>query len=147
MNRLLLLLAIGFAGGGGAIAHETKEGAAAGESVRLVAAHEMIEQLDAAETTATVVEVTLAPGQAGAPHRHPGPVIVYVVEGTYELGIDDQPTKIFKAGESFYEPSGCLHRVSRNPSSKEQTRLVAVVIHPREAKEVAIPDPVKKATK
>lgn len=147
MNRLLLLLAIGFAAGGVAIAHETEEGAAAGESVRLVAAHEMIEQLDAAETTATVVEVTLAPGQAGAPHRHPGPVIVYVIEGTYELGIDDQPTKIFKAGESFYEPSGCLHRVSRNPSSKEQTRLVAVVIHPREAKEVAIPDPVKKATK
>jgi quercetin dioxygenase-like cupin family protein len=144
MNRLLPLLAIGLAAAGVAIAHETNEGAGDGESVKVIAAHDMIEKLDGAETTASVVEVTIAPGQEGAAHRHPGPGIVYVIEGTYELGIDDQPTKIFKAGESFYEPSGCLHRVSRNPSSKERTRLVAVVIHPRDAKEVAIPEPVKK---
>ena len=40
---------------------------------------------------------------------------MYVLEGEYELGIDDQPTKVFKAGETFYEPTGCLHRVSKNP--------------------------------
>ena len=28
-----------------------------------------------------------------------------MVEGEYELGIDDQPTKVIKAGETFYEPS------------------------------------------
>lgn len=144
MNRLLLLLAIGLAAGGAAIAHEAEEGHGDGESVKLIAAHEMIEKLDGAETTATVVEVTIAPGQEGVAHRHPGPGIVYVIEGTYELGIDDQPTKIFKSGESFYEPGGCLHRISRNPSSQEQTRLVAVVIHPRDAKEVATPEPLKK---
>ena len=45
---------------------------------------------------------------------------MYVLEGEYELGIDDQPTKVFKAGETFYEPTGCLHRVSKNPSAKGQ---------------------------
>jgi quercetin dioxygenase-like cupin family protein len=62
-----------------------------------------------------------------------------VVEGEYELGIDDQPTKVIKAGETFYEPIGCLHRVSRNPG-KVNTRLIAVVLHPRDAKEIAVPE-------
>jgi quercetin dioxygenase-like cupin family protein len=65
---------------------------------------------------------------------------VYVVEGTYELGIDDQPTKIYKAGETFQEPSGCLHRVSRNPSSSGNTRLIALVLHPRDAKDIVMPE-------
>src|SRR5690606_31268459 len=88
----------------------------------------------------TFVEVTLEPGKSGHAHRHPGPGFVYVLEGEYELGIDDQPTKIFKAGETFYEPTGCLHRISRNPSTKSRTRLIAVVLHPRDAKEIAIPE-------
>jgi quercetin dioxygenase-like cupin family protein len=61
------------------------------------------------------------------------------LEGEYELGIDDEPTKVFKAGETFYEPTGCLHRVSRNPSAKGQTRLIAVVLHPHDTNEVAVP--------
>jgi len=85
------------------------------------------------------VEVTFQPGGAGVPHRHPGAAFVYVIEGEYELGIDDQPTKIFKAGETFCEPSGCVHRVSRNPSKTNRTRLIAVLLYPRESKEIAVP--------
>jgi len=83
-----------------------------------------------------MVEVTFGPGKVGVSHRHPGPAFVYVIEGTYELGIDDQPTKIFKAGETFQESSGCLHRVSRNPAASGTTRLIAVVLHPRDAKDI-----------
>ena len=115
-----------------------------GESVRIISAQNIKEKLDGQDAAATVVEVTLGPGQAGMPHRHPGPGIVYVLEGQYELGIDDQPTKIFKAGETFYEPTGCLHRVSKNPSATEKTRLIAVVLHPRDAKQIAIPEPTKE---
>jgi quercetin dioxygenase-like cupin family protein len=115
-----------------------------GESVRIISAQDIKEKLDGQDAAATVVEVTLGPGQAGMPHRHPGPGIVYVLEGQYELGIDDQPTKIFKAGETFYEPTGCLHRVSKNPSATEKTRLIAVVLHPRDAKQIAIPEPTKE---
>jgi broad specificity phosphatase PhoE len=39
---------------------------------------------------ATTVEVTLGPGESDAPHRHPGPVFGYVLEGEYEWAIDDQ---------------------------------------------------------
>jgi quercetin dioxygenase-like cupin family protein len=111
-----------------------------GESVKVVSTTELHEKLDGHPTNATVVEVTIEPGQQGAPHRHPGPAIVYVLEGQYELGIDDQPTKTFKAGETFYEPGNHLHRVSKNPAKQGKTRLLAVVLHPRDAKDIAVPE-------
>jgi quercetin dioxygenase-like cupin family protein len=137
MMRILLVLTIGVGLGLGAFAtgHVCQDG----ESVKVIAAREIEEKLDGKEATATVVEVTIEPGQAGLPHRHPGSAIGYVVEGEYELGIDDQPTKVVKAGETFYEPAGCLHRVSKNPG-KVRTRLIAVVLHPRDAKEIAVPE-------
>jgi quercetin dioxygenase-like cupin family protein len=64
---------------------------------------------------------------------------VYVIEGTYELGIDDQPTKTYKTGESFQEPSGALHRVSRNASASEKARLIAFLVHPRGVKDLVTP--------
>jgi quercetin dioxygenase-like cupin family protein len=145
MKRLLTAFTILLAAGGFAIAHDAETNESHdGESVKLIAQHLMSEKLDGEDATASVVEVTIAPGKEGLAHRHPGPGIVYVIEGTYELGIDDKPTEIFKAGESFYEPGGCLHRVSRNPSKTEPTKLVAIVLHPRDAKEVAIPEPQQK---
>lgn len=111
-----------------------------GERVKVIGAHEMQEKLDGKDSNATVVEVTIEPGQEGVAHRHPGPGLVYVLEGEYELGIDDQPVRKFTAGETFYEPTGCLHRVSRNPSKTGKTRLIAFVLHPRDVKEIAVPE-------
>jgi len=113
------------------------------ETVTPISAWDIVEKLDGKETKATVVEVTLGPGQAGEPHRHPGPVFGYVIEGQYEWAIDDQPSKVFKAGETFYEPTGCLHRVSKNPAAKGNTRVLAVVLHPRDARQITIPEPKK----
>ena len=132
---LLLLAGIGVAAGAIDAAQQHEDG----EKVKVLSAAELVEELDAKAATASVVEVTIEPGQAGLPHRHPGSAIGYVVEGEYELGIDDQPTEVIKAGETFYEPKGCLHRVSRNPG-KVRTRLIAVVLHPRDAKEIAFPE-------
>jgi quercetin dioxygenase-like cupin family protein len=142
MKRSLLLLAIGVALGIGGMTfgHNHEDG----ESVKVISARDIQEKLDGKDAKVTVVEVTIGPGQAGLPHRHPGPGFVCVLEGEYELGVDDQPTKIFKAGETFYEPTGCLHRVSKNPSAKGRTRLIAFVLSPRDAKEVAIPEPSEK---
>ena len=110
---------------------------------RSIAERNIVEKLDGKEAKATVVEVTLGPGQAGVPHRHPGPAFGYVLEGEYEWAIDDRPAKVLKAGETFYEPTGCLHRVSKNPSVKGKTRVLAVVLHARDAEQIAIPEPEK----
>ena len=124
--------------GGMAVAHHDVK-----ETAKSISAWDIVEKLDGKETRVSVVEVTLEPGQAGKPHRHPGPVIEYVLEGEYELGIDDQPSKVFKAGETFYEPTGCLHRVSKNPAAKGNTRVLAVVLYPRDAQQIEIPEPKK----
>ncbi len=141
MTRTLLALAagIGIGASGMALAHYHDDG----EKVKVLSATDIKEKLDGKDIKVTVVEVTIGPGESGAPHRHPGPGFVYVLEGEYELGIDDQPTKVFKAGETFYEPTGCLHRVSKNPAAKGKTRLIAVVLHPRDAEQVAVPEPKK----
>jgi quercetin dioxygenase-like cupin family protein len=138
MTRGALVLAVGIgvgAVGMAAARHDEKH-----EAVRPLAVREIAEKLDGKETNATAVEVTLEPGQAGVSHRHPGPGFGYVLEGEYEWAIDDQPAKVLKAGETFYEPGGCLHRVSRNPG-KAKTRLLAWVLHPRDAKDIVIPEP------
>ena len=137
MFRALFLLAAGIAVGAGGM--QVSQHHVDGEKVKVLSATNIKEKLDGKEAMATVVEVTIEPGQAGLPHRHPGSAIGYVVEGEYELGIDDQPTKVIKAGETFYEPVGCLHRVTKNPG-KVKTRLIAVVLHPRDAKEIAVPE-------
>jgi len=138
MIRTLLTVAtgIGLGAGGMALAPDHEDG----ERVKVLSVREIPEKLDGKEASVTTVEVTIGPGQAGLPHRHPGPAFGYVAEGEYELGVDDGPTKVFKAGETFYEPGGHLHRVSRNPAAKGNTRLIAVVLHPRDAREIAVPE-------
>jgi quercetin dioxygenase-like cupin family protein len=140
MTRGTLMVAAALVlGAGGLIVAQHNE---KHESVRSLAVREIAEKLDGKETSATVVEVAFEPGQAGAPHRHPGPAFGYVLEGEYEWAIDDQPAKVLKAGETFYEPGGCLHRVTRNPG-KVKTRVLAWVLHRRDAKDLVIPEPKK----
>ena len=69
------------------------------------------------------------PLNAGAPHRHPGHhTFGYVVEGTYEIGVNGGPTKILKAGDTFYEPPNAVHSVSRNPSSDKPLKIVVFMV-------------------
>ena len=139
MVRILLALAVGAGVGGVTLAHDRENA----KAVKVLSARDVKEKLDGKDAKATTVEVTLGPGESGAPHRHTGPVFGYVLEGEYEWAIEDNPVKIMKAGDTFYEPTGCLHRVSRNPSKKGKTRVLAVVLHPRDARQITIPEPKK----
>jgi quercetin dioxygenase-like cupin family protein len=114
------------------------------EAVRTLAVRDITEKLDGKKAKATTVEVTLGPGESDAPHRHPGPGFGYVLEGEYEWAIDDNPAKVLKVGDTFYEPTRCLHRVSRNPSKKGKTRILAVVLHPADVKDIVIPEKENK---
>ncbi|MCG6154824.1 cupin domain-containing protein [Rubinisphaera margarita] len=135
MLRTVITFTIGTLLGMGGM-HAARE---TGSIVTPLSSRDIVETLDGEKASASVVEVRLEPGGAGMPHRHPGPVFGYVLEGEYELGIDDQPAKILKTGETFYEPTGCLHRVSRNPSEEHVTRVIALVLHPRDMKNLVLP--------
>ena len=120
MHRTFLSLAvftvIGI--GGITLAHRTGKGEV---KVTQLSQRDTIEKLDGKAASATVVEVSFEPGQRDSPHRHTGPVFGYVQEGEYEHALDDEPVKTYKAGDTFYEPSGSVHRVARNPSDKTKT--------------------------
>ena len=115
-----------------------------GVTVKTLSAQDVAEAVDGKEARATTVEVTMGPGQGSPPHRHAGPVFGYVLEGEYEWALDDRPAQRLRAGDTFYEPAGSLHRVSRNPGTKGQTRVLAVVLHPRDARQITTPEPPKK---
>jgi quercetin dioxygenase-like cupin family protein len=77
------------------------------------------------------------PGNGSASHRHPGSHTVgYILEGTYEVKIDDGPARTLKAGEVFYEYPNALHAISRNPSTTEKLKYLIIQVS----------DPSKPAT-
>ncbi|WP_345541419.1 cupin domain-containing protein [Variovorax defluvii] len=76
------------------------------------------------------VVVDYAPGAASRPHVHAKSAFIYayVLSGAIESRIDDGPVQVLHAGESFYEPPGARHVVSRNASKTEPARLLAVFV-------------------
>jgi quercetin dioxygenase-like cupin family protein len=79
------------------------------------------------------------PGAGSPPHRHPGShTFGYVLDGTYEVKIDDGPVRKLGPGETFYEPPGALHAISRNGSSTHPVKyLVIQVSDPTQPQTVA----------
>ena len=143
MIRTLLTLAVGV-GVGVAVTFAADHDHHKAVKVTQLSQRDIIEKLDGKAASATVNEVTFGPGQEDTPHRHAGPTFGYVLEGEYEHAIDDEPVKKYKAGDTFYEPTGSLHRVARNPSGKTKTRLLAVVLHSRDTKETTVPEKAKE---
>lgn len=69
------------------------------------------------------------PGVGSGPHRHPGShTFGYVLEGIYEVRIDDGPLQKLGPGETFYEPPGALHAVSRNGSSTQPVKYLVIQV-------------------
>lgn len=75
----------------------------------------------------TVSEINMPPGRVGMAHRHPGFVLAYVLEGEIRTKISEQPERVYKKGEMFYEWPGSTHRVSANASKTEPAKLLAMV--------------------
>jgi quercetin dioxygenase-like cupin family protein len=75
----------------------------------------------------TVSEIHEAPGQVGRPHRHPGFVLVYVLEGAVVAKISGGAETTYSAGQMFYEPPGSTHEVSRNASDSKPARFLAFI--------------------
>jgi quercetin dioxygenase-like cupin family protein len=105
MRRIQLTAAAGAAIGVGAISLAS-QGDHGRQTVTKLSERDVIEKPDGKDARVTMVEVTFGPGVAGRPHRHPGPVFGYVLEGEFELGLGEEPVKALKAGETFYEPGG-----------------------------------------
>lgn len=77
-----------------------------------------------------LLSVKFAPGTSSAPHRHPGFLVGYVLAGELEFQLEGQPPQHFRPGDSFYEPLGAVHLVSRNPGN-EPTEVLVFTVQPK----------------
>jgi quercetin dioxygenase-like cupin family protein len=90
------------------------------------------------------VEVDYGPGAASPPHTHAKSAFIYayVISGAIESKVNDGPTRIYRAGESWSEPPGALHAISRNASKTEPAKLLAVFVV--DTNDKALTTPVKQ---
>jgi quercetin dioxygenase-like cupin family protein len=92
----------------------------------------------------TVSEVRYPPGHVGQTHHHAGFVLAYVLEGNFVTKISGQPEKIYRTGEMFYEAPGDTHEVSKNASSTEPARLIALIFA-KKGETLTAPGPASSA--
>ena len=77
----------------------------------------------------TAVVVTFRPGAKSPRHHHAGSVLVYVLSG--EVRSENSatgPARVYKAGETFFEPAGSAPLVSENISATEPATILAMFI-------------------
>src|SRR4030095_14362361 len=80
-----------------------------------------------------LVELNIAPGarSSGPGHRHPGPVLGYVVEGQMRFAINNEAEKVLPVGGTFFEPSGAVHTTNGSARTDGPTRAVVFMLVPK----------------
>ena len=88
------------------------------------------------------VLVEYPPGGSNPAHTHPASVFIYatVLEGAIRSKVNDDPEKVYRAGESWAEVPGDHHVVSANASDTQFARLLAVFVVNTDEKNLVRPD-------
>jgi quercetin dioxygenase-like cupin family protein len=74
--------------------------------------------------------VEYGPGGHSPAHTHAPSAFIYatVLEGAIRSQVNDEPAKVYKAGENFTERPGDHHAISANASDTEPAKLLAVFV-------------------
>jgi len=88
------------------------------------------------------VVVSYPPGGKSLPHHHAPSAFIYayVLSGSIRSKIGDEPAKVYKVGEGFYEVPGSHHTVSENASDKEPASILAIFVVDSQHSELTTPD-------
>jgi len=78
----------------------------------------------------TAIVVNYAPGGKSGAHRHAGSVFAYVLSGAIRSeNSATGPVRVYKAGESFFEPPGS-RGLRRNANARHGRRKVVIAVEP-----------------
>jgi quercetin dioxygenase-like cupin family protein len=66
-------------------------------------------------------------------HRHPGPVLGYVVEGPLLFGINHEKEQTVPTGGTFFEQTGALHTTFGSARTDRPARALVFMIVPKGA--------------
>jgi quercetin dioxygenase-like cupin family protein len=80
---------------------------------------------------AVLVGFNFAPGAPSRPHRHPGFVLGYVIDGQLKTAIDGGQPQVVPAGSTFFEPEGAVHTAFGTARDDARARAVAFLVVPR----------------
>lgn len=69
-------------------------------------------------------EISLAPGQKGPLHKHPCPVVGYIVSGSVYFQVKGDSVIVLKAGEPFYEPADAIITHFDNASDTAPVKFI-----------------------
>jgi quercetin dioxygenase-like cupin family protein len=88
------------------------------------------------------VVVNYPPGGKSPAHHHAKSAFIYayVSSGAIRSQVGDEPAKVYRVGESFYEVPGSHHRISENASDKEPASLLAVFVVDSKDNPLTTPD-------
>jgi quercetin dioxygenase-like cupin family protein len=113
--------------------------AQSGEEVRLVFEH-VIPNTEGKNMVAVLV--TYPPGGKSPAHHHAQSAFIYahVLSGAVRSQVDDEPAKVYRVGEGFYEMPGAHHRISENASDINPASLLAVFVVDSKDIPLTIPD-------
>ncbi|KAF7530162.1 hypothetical protein G7054_g9685 [Neopestalotiopsis clavispora] len=96
------------------------------EKVTILYDHEL---QNAPGKSIVTIELEFPPNGYTPPHRHSGAtVVVLVTEGSILSGMNGNPPKVYKIGESFMELPGCHHTVGENNSTIEKAKAIVTFI-------------------
>lgn len=88
------------------------------------------------------VVVSYPPGGRSPAHHHAPSAFIYayVLSGAIRSQVDEEPAKVYRVGEGFYEVPGAHHRISENASEREPASLLAVFVVDSKDTPLTIPD-------
>ena len=69
--------------------------------------------------------VDYPPGAKSLPHRHAGSAFIYayVLSGEIRSKVNDEPARVYRPGEGWFEKPGAHHVISENVSDTKPARL------------------------
>ena len=86
---------------------------------------------DPGDCDGRMIVLAIPPKLVSAPHKHPGPVFAYILEGKIENQVDPDPPKTYSMGDFFYEPTMHVHRSLRNLSDTQTARVLVFQLVPK----------------
>lgn len=75
-----------------------------------------------------MLTVDYLPGQESVPHSHAGTTLAYVLEGEITSRVNDGKEITYTPGQSWYEPAGAKHYVSKNASATQPAKLLVYMV-------------------
>jgi quercetin dioxygenase-like cupin family protein len=88
------------------------------------------------------LRVDYPPGARSVPHRHAQSAFIYahVLSGEIRSQVNDEPERVFRKGEWWFENPGSHHRVSANASKSRPAQLLAIFVVDESESELTSPE-------